>query len=200
MRPLRAHLTYANVMATVAVFIALGGGAYAAVQISGDQLQDRSVRGRKIKPNALGGQEIAERKLGTVPAATTAQTATTATNATQLDGKPASDYRLACPTGLQRAGDVCFGPTRLPPNTWEGALKVCMGRQQRLPNPGELALIYDHTGATQNAAWSDDAYANAAGARAFALGQTINRTLFSGDFARTMNLDYYCVISPTNSP
>jgi hypothetical protein len=31
MRRLRPHLTYANVMATAAVFLALGGGAYAAV-------------------------------------------------------------------------------------------------------------------------------------------------------------------------
>ena len=29
MHPIRQHLTYANVMATVAVFVALGGGAYA---------------------------------------------------------------------------------------------------------------------------------------------------------------------------
>ena len=37
MRPggLRPHLSYANVMATVAVFIALGGSAYAVKRIDG---------------------------------------------------------------------------------------------------------------------------------------------------------------------
>jgi hypothetical protein len=33
MNRIRRHLTYANVMATVAVFILLGGGAYAATKI-----------------------------------------------------------------------------------------------------------------------------------------------------------------------
>jgi hypothetical protein len=28
---LRAHLTYANVMATIALFVALGGSSYAAI-------------------------------------------------------------------------------------------------------------------------------------------------------------------------
>lgn len=31
---LRPRLTYANVMATIAVFVALGGSSYAAVQLS----------------------------------------------------------------------------------------------------------------------------------------------------------------------
>jgi hypothetical protein len=30
---IRSHLTYANVMATLAVFLVLGGGAYAAFQL-----------------------------------------------------------------------------------------------------------------------------------------------------------------------
>jgi hypothetical protein len=32
---IRRHLTFANAMASIAVFIALGGGAYAAVQVNG---------------------------------------------------------------------------------------------------------------------------------------------------------------------
>ena len=35
MTRMREHLTYANVMATIAVFIALGGTSYAAITITG---------------------------------------------------------------------------------------------------------------------------------------------------------------------
>jgi hypothetical protein len=45
---MRPKLTYANVMATVAVFIALGGASYAATQIP-----KRSVGSRQLKPSAV---------------------------------------------------------------------------------------------------------------------------------------------------
>jgi hypothetical protein len=45
---LRGKLTYANVMATVAVFLALGGGAYAATQ-----LPKNSVGAKQLKPHAV---------------------------------------------------------------------------------------------------------------------------------------------------
>jgi len=48
---MRARLTYANVMATVAVFIALGGGAYAAVQINGSQIKKNSIPSNRLKKN-----------------------------------------------------------------------------------------------------------------------------------------------------
>ena len=67
MTKLRQRLTYANVMSTVAVFIALGGSSYAALQIDSADIANNSVRGvdvrnrslseRDFKRNALGGQE-----------------------------------------------------------------------------------------------------------------------------------------------
>ena len=43
-----SRLTYADVMATIAVFLALGGGAYAALR-----LPRNSVGARQIKANAV---------------------------------------------------------------------------------------------------------------------------------------------------
>jgi hypothetical protein len=71
---IRKHLTYANVVATLALFVALGGGAYAVSNIaSGDikndtirsaDLRDRkAVKGADVKRDALGGKEIAEQSL-----------------------------------------------------------------------------------------------------------------------------------------
>lgn len=49
----RSALTYANVMATVAVFLALGGGAYAAVK-----LPKNSVGASQIKKNAVTSTKV----------------------------------------------------------------------------------------------------------------------------------------------
>jgi hypothetical protein len=48
MKRLRGKLTYANVMATIAVFIALGGASYAAVK-----LPKNSVGAKQLKKNAV---------------------------------------------------------------------------------------------------------------------------------------------------
>ena len=80
---MRPRLTYANVMATVAVFIALGGASYAALKlpknsIGAKQLKKNAVTATKIKNNAVTGAKVKESTLATVP---TAQTATTANSA-----------------------------------------------------------------------------------------------------------------------
>ncbi len=45
----RSHLTYANVMATIAVFIALGGTSYAALQITSRNVPKDALTGADIK-------------------------------------------------------------------------------------------------------------------------------------------------------
>lgn len=85
---IRARLTYANVIATVALFIALGGSAYAATQLPRNsvgtaQLKNGAVTGRKVAKNTLTGRNIEASTLGTVPSATHASTAGSASNATK---------------------------------------------------------------------------------------------------------------------
>lgn len=80
-RSLKAHLTYANVMATVAVFIALGGSSYAAVKLNGKDIKKNTVAGKALKKDTLTGREIKESKLGKVPAAASADSATAAASA-----------------------------------------------------------------------------------------------------------------------
>lgn len=91
---MRKHLNYANVMATVAVFMVLGGGAYAAMKlpknsvtskqirkgsvkksdlaknsVATKQLNKRAVTGGKVTKNTLTGKNIDEATLGSVPEA-----------------------------------------------------------------------------------------------------------------------------------
>jgi hypothetical protein len=56
----RARLTYANLVATLALFIALGGSSYAALN-----LPKNSVKARQIAKNAVGSSEIKARAVRT---------------------------------------------------------------------------------------------------------------------------------------
>jgi hypothetical protein len=80
MARLRVRLTYANVMATIAVFIALGGASYAALKLPKNsvgtkQIKKNAVTTAKIKKGAVTGGKINLSTLGTVPSATNAANA-----------------------------------------------------------------------------------------------------------------------------
>jgi hypothetical protein len=55
---MRSRLSYANVMATIAVFIALGGTSYAAITITGKNVKNGSLTGVDIKNNSLAGADV----------------------------------------------------------------------------------------------------------------------------------------------
>jgi hypothetical protein len=59
---LRGHLTYANVMASMAVFIALGGSSYAALMLT-----NNSVKSRHIAPAAVRASDVRHPAWRTVP-------------------------------------------------------------------------------------------------------------------------------------
>jgi len=46
---LRRHLTYANVTATLALFVALGGTSYAALTITGRNVKNNSLTGKDVR-------------------------------------------------------------------------------------------------------------------------------------------------------
>src|SRR6478672_8746411 len=58
MSRIRRHLTYANVMATLAVFLVLGGGAYAAFHLPRNSVRSKNIVNGQVKradtSNALG--------------------------------------------------------------------------------------------------------------------------------------------------
>ena len=90
---IRRRLTYANVMSTVAVFIALGGSSYAAVKLSGSSIKDRTIAG-KLRHNTLTGRQIRESRLGAVPYAR---------NAGRLGGITAAGLKIRCPATPSRS-------------------------------------------------------------------------------------------------
>ena len=91
---MRPRLTYANAMATVAVFIALGGSAYAfhlgrnsvgAKQLKKSavttaKIKNAAVTAAKVKAGTLTGTQVKASTLGTVPNAVHAERADAATS------------------------------------------------------------------------------------------------------------------------
>jgi hypothetical protein len=107
---LRRKLTYANAMATVAVFIALGGASYAAVKLPKNtvgtrQIKNRAITGAKIRNQAVTGAKIKLSTLGTVPDAShavSADAALNASHATRADSALVASHAASADT----AGDA----------------------------------------------------------------------------------------------
>lgn len=86
MKRLVPRPSYANVVATVALFIALGGASYAATQLPKNsvgtkQIKASAITTAKIKNGAVTGAKVNVSTLGTVPSATKAEEAATAEKA-----------------------------------------------------------------------------------------------------------------------
>lgn len=63
MSRLRAHLTYANVMATVAVFIALGGSSYAAITLTKNSVKSKHIAKGAVKRSDIGKRAVNSAKV-----------------------------------------------------------------------------------------------------------------------------------------
>jgi len=139
---IRDRLTYANVMATIAVFVALGGTTYAAVTITGRDVKDGSLTGKDVKRNSLTGRQIAEGRLtDPVPRAR---------NTARLAGKPAASYLVRCPEGTMPLASVCIETQPRPATTYSTATSECDFTQypatpgRRLPRHDELISALRH--------------------------------------------------------
>lgn len=55
---LRSRLTYPHVVATLALFVALGGSSYAAISVTGKNVKNASLTGKDIKRSSLGTKQV----------------------------------------------------------------------------------------------------------------------------------------------
>lgn len=63
MSRIRKTLTFSNVVASIALFIALGGTVYAAGKINGKQIKASSLPGNRIKPKTIAANRIKPKTL-----------------------------------------------------------------------------------------------------------------------------------------
>ena len=122
MGPIRSRLTYANVMSTVAVFVALGGSSYAALTITGRDVKNSSLTYRDLKRNTLGGSRVKESRLGTVPRAR---------NSARVGGLSAERLLLKCPGGTLPTTTTCAETRARAP----AAYGIASGECQRTGTP-----------------------------------------------------------------
>lgn len=85
----------AMVVALIALFVALGGSGYAAVQLNGKNLKNGSVSGKKLKRNSVTGRQVKESTLATVPRARTLLGGKSAGDFLPVGGTAADSQKLA---------------------------------------------------------------------------------------------------------
>jgi hypothetical protein len=170
-RQLWGRLSYANVVATVALFVALGGTSYAVLHVSSDDvidnslrsrdiqndsllsrdIRDRTIRARDVRREALGSRAIKESALGTVPRASEAD---------RVGGASAQDLRLKCPADTVRKAGFCIETMTRAPSGFVTAVNVCDGAGRALVTFAELDLYARSNGPLPQAEWTASVYRN----------------------------------------
>lgn len=113
---LRARLTYGNITATLALFVALGGTSYAALtlprnSVGSGQIRKNAVSSSEIRSRAVGSSEIRDRTIKLSDLSTSARTSLSGQQGPAGPpgprGAPASTYRAAIDhVGIRAGGNA----------------------------------------------------------------------------------------------
>lgn len=170
-RGLRRRVSYANVISTLALFVALGGTSYAVLRIDSRQIldnsvrsrdvhdgtllsrdvHDRTIRGKDVRRNALGGQAVKESALGTVPRAV---------DADRVDGATAESLRVRCPSGTLAKAGVCIEAAARSPDGFLGAVDQCDQAGRGLVTMAQLDRFARTSGPLPDREWTSSVYRN----------------------------------------
>jgi hypothetical protein len=174
MSRIREKLTYANVMATIAVFLALGfGTAWAGTELAKnsvkskqiqdgavehDDLADDAVTSGKVKDGSLLGADFAADQLpqgATGPAGSPDTPAQVLEKIKQVDGSgsgldadtlagaAAASFKDGCPATMTEIGArLCVDKVASGTTTWQVAANACADRSLRLPDFGDLYVMW----------------------------------------------------------
>ena len=207
---MRPKLTYANVMATIAVFIALGGASYAALKlpknsVGAKQLKKNAVTTAKIKKEAVTAAKVRKGTLtGTQINASTLGTVPNAANAQALGGQSASQIseaaKIRCPSGTIPSAGVCFEATeRKPPTNLLEAMVECAKSNRRLPSLGDL-ITFDIQNFSEppNPEWVEPQYLNAAKTEGNIVSAWAPNNLTVASQEASTNHRYRCVTISSN--
>ena len=158
---------YANVTSTLALFVALSGGAYAAASLPARsvgptqlkksavvraKIKNNAVNGSKVARNSLSGDDVKESTLAKVPASALADAAGHAGSAAAVDK---ITYKTAA--GTAPAGGGAGGSATA---TCDPGQHV-VGGGLRVDDPANANLLDDYPD-SGNTAWTGRAYAGSA--------------------------------------
>ena len=195
---IRAHLTYANVASSIALFIALAGGtAWAGDEWTGANIQDGTLTSADYKNNDIRSGDVKNFSLGNGDFLTGS-----------VDGRVATDNSLTGADIQDQSGvDTCISTTRIGSlcvrgenqgRPWDQALAHCGNLDLRVPTVGEalqLARTHDIPNVDQGEFfWADNAFLSSGAFWAYIvndLGEVSVQT-------QTSNSETVCVMTPTN--
>lgn len=164
MQRVRRHLSYPNVVATVALFVALGGTSYAALQLPRDSVGAKQLRAKAVGPSELRSKAVGGRHLraGSV---TTSKLSRTTREALRGSAGPTGPPGPAGPSGLTykvslnasnqrvRGSDVGTSPRGIGVRvvTFERSVRDCVATgtlartslQDLEPPPGRITLAQE---------------------------------------------------------
>ena len=143
LRRLSAHLTYSNVMATIAVMIALGGTSYAATSLKKNSVTSRTIKNGQVKTADLANGAVTNAKLAdsSVNSAKIAADSVTGANIDE------NSLQFKCEPGhyaLAGRGLCAFEVDNSSGVNWTEAANTCSGNGRtpaRLPTAGEAIAI-----------------------------------------------------------
>lgn len=212
---LRERLTYSNITATLALFVALGGTSYAVLRIDSAQVVDNSLRSNDLRNNsvrsrdirdgtirapdvrrdALGGGVVKERSLSRVPRAA---------DADRVGGATAQELHVRCPVDTLAKAGVCIEKVARQPDGFLGATNTCDNAGRGLPTMPQLDRLARSQGPlSAQGEWTASVYAYATGS-----GTTFDELEAlvlsgSGDVSRervffTQQHAFRCVALPSN--
>jgi hypothetical protein len=180
-----ARFTYANVMSTLAVLIALAGStsAIAAVIISdNDQVAQNTISGH-APPSGKHANLIA----GSV-------------NGTDLSATYKANQKTRCPADMHRTADLCIEVGLRAAQPYAAALATCALAGRRVPDQGEAAQALNNLAANQPAVWAQGDYRDAVsgGHLAPLEGSSSSREILFGTAAVDLAQPFRCVSTPMN--
>jgi hypothetical protein len=205
---LRRHLTYANVVATLCLFIVLGGGAYAATKlpknsVGAKQISAGAVRSPEVRNGSLLRKDF---KAGEVPAGSQGPAGPAGERGPAGPTGPAgSAAQLSCPAGTLLQSGFCFETVVRPPATWDAAAGVCAAAGRRLASPSELWAVAARADVLmESPELTTTVYRDANGSTSYGLVTTIfefgpgapQTGIRKTDRLDDMATDYRCVVNP----
>ncbi len=123
------RLNYANVMSTIAMFAALGGGVAIAATAKKDTVTSKSIRDGQVRTKDIADESV--------------------TSAKVQDGSLTDDdidvetlvFRCADGEFAASGGGPCFFVINTSGSTWQQAIAECAARRAQIPTVAEIAAI-----------------------------------------------------------
>ena len=164
------HVTYANVVATLALFVALGGTSYAVLHIRSGDVVDNSLRSRDVRNNTLRSRDIRERTLRARDLGGTASESGSwrsrhwdvprATEAERLGGVRRRTYGCGARlTPVAKAG-VCIETSSRTPDGFLGAIDRCNQARARSRNHAATRPFCEIAESPSAPEWTSSVYRN----------------------------------------